>query len=72
MWLEGAALMDGFSLKDVLYIVLFAVGVSASHFMLRAKIMVLEERMRGYSKAITRVFDVLQRIEHKLDSKADR
>lgn len=64
--------MDGFSAKDVLTLIILAVGVAGSHFMLRAKIMVLEERMSGYSKAIGRIFDSLERIEAKLDSKADR
>lgn len=59
-------------LRDLLYIVALAVGVAGSHFMLRAKIMVLEERMKGYSKALERIFLALERIEEKLDGKADR
>jgi len=64
--------MDAISVKDVLSLIVLAVGVASSHFMLRAKIMVLEERMSGYSKAIGRIFDSLERIEAKLDSKVDR
>ncbi|MCV6546232.1 MAG: hypothetical protein OIF56_02940 [Cohaesibacter sp.] len=60
------------SIKDALYILTLAVGVAGSHFMLRAKVMVLEERMKGYSKAIERIFDSLKRIEEKLDGKEDR
>jgi glutathionyl-hydroquinone reductase len=40
--------------------------------MLRAKVMVLEERMKGYSEAVRRIFDTLQRIEEKLDDKAGK
>ncbi|TLP43328.1 hypothetical protein FDK21_17345 [Cohaesibacter sp. CAU 1516] len=59
-------------LKDVFYIAGMVVSVAGSHFMLRARVMVLEERVRGYSKAIERVFDSLKRIEEKLDEKADK
>ena len=40
--------------------------------MLRARVMVLEEKVKGYSRAIERIFDSLQRIEEKLDGKEDR
>lgn len=60
------------AIKDALYILVLAVGVAGSHFMLRARVMVLEERLRGYSKAIERVFASLQRIEQKLDDKQDK
>lgn len=60
------------ALKDGLYLIVLAVGVSASHFMLRARVMVLEERLRGYSKAVERIFSSLERIEEKLDEKQDR
>ena len=59
-------------LKDLLYLVGLVATVSGSHFMTRAKIMVLEERMKGYSKATDRIFDSLERIEKKLDDKADK
>ena len=59
-------------LKDGLHLLVLAVGVAGSHFMLRAKVMVLEERIKGYSKAIERIFASLQRIENKLDEKADK
>ncbi len=59
-------------LKDFFYIAGMVVSVAGSHFMLRARVMVLEERVRGYSKAIERVFDSLKRIEEKLDEKADK
>ncbi|WP_114010262.1 hypothetical protein [Cohaesibacter intestini] len=58
--------------KDLIYIVGLVVTVAGLHFMLRARVMVLEERVRGYSKAIERVFDSLKRIEEKLDEKADK
>lgn len=60
------------ALKDGLYLLATAVGVAGSHFMLRAKVMVLEERMKGYSKAVGRIFSSLERIEEKLDGKQDR
>ncbi len=60
------------AIKDALYILTLAIGVAGSHFMLRARVMVLEERLRGYSKAIERVFASLQRIEQKLDEKQDK
>ena len=60
------------ALKDGLYLLVLAVGLAGSHFMLRAKVMVLEERIKGYSKAIERIFAALQRIENKLDEKADK
>jgi hypothetical protein len=64
--------MGELALKDGLYLLVLAVGVAGSHFMLRAKVMVLEERMKGYSEAVRRIFDTLQRIEEKLDGKQDR
>jgi hypothetical protein len=64
--------MGELALKDGLYLLALAVGVAGSHFMLRAKVMVLEERMKGYSEAVRRIFDTLQRIEEKLDDKADK
>jgi hypothetical protein len=64
--------MGDLALKDALYLLALAIGVAGSHFMLRAKVMVLEERMKGYSEAVRRIFDTLQRIEEKLDGKQDR
>jgi hypothetical protein len=64
--------MGDLALKDALYLLALAIGVAGSHFMLRAKVMVLEERMKGYSEAVRRIFDTLQRIEEKLDGKADK
>ena len=60
------------AVKDGMYLLALAVGVAGSHFMLRARVMVLEERMKGYSKALDRIFSSLERIEEKLDSKQDR
>lgn len=60
------------ALKDGVYLLVMAVGIAGSHFMLRAKVMVLEERMKGYSKAVERIFSSLERIEEKLDGKQDR
>ena len=59
-------------LKDLFYIAGLVAAVSGSHFMTRAKIMVLEERMKGYGKATDRIFESLRRIEEKLDEKADK
>lgn len=58
--------------KDLLTYAATIVAVVGSHFTLRARVAVLEERVKGYSKAIERVFEALRRIEDKLDSKADR
>ncbi|PLW77901.1 hypothetical protein C0081_07180 [Cohaesibacter celericrescens] len=58
--------------KDFAYFIGLAIAVAGSHFMLRAKVMVLEERLKGYSKAMQRIFDTLERIETKLDDKADK
>lgn len=60
------------ALKDGVYLLVLAVGIAGSHFMLRAKVMVLEERMKGYSQAVERIFSSLERIEEKLDGKQDR
>ncbi len=60
------------AIKDLLYVITLAIGVAGSHFMLRARVMVLEEKVKGYSRAIERIFDSLQRIEEKLDGKEDR
>ena len=62
----------GLDLSDGLYLLVLAVGVAGSHFMLRARVMVLEERLNGNSAAVKRIFDTLQRIERKLDDKADK
>lgn len=59
-------------IKDLVYIGGIVVAVAGSHFMLRARVMVLEERIKGYSKATDRIFDGLERIEKKLDDKADK
>ena len=59
-------------LKDLIYIAGVVVTVAGSHFMLRARVMVLEERLKGYSEAMKRIFDSLRRIEEKLDEKADK
>ncbi|WP_319528999.1 hypothetical protein [uncultured Cohaesibacter sp.] len=59
-------------IKDLLYIAGLVAAVSGSHFMTRAKIMVLEERMKGYGRTTDRIFDTLERIEKKLDDKADK
>nr|WP_319513792.1 hypothetical protein [uncultured Cohaesibacter sp.] len=59
-------------LKDLFYIGGMVVAVAGSHFMLRARVMVLEERIKGYSEAMKRIFDSLRRIEEKLDGKADK
>lgn len=64
--------MSALDIKDLIYFIVLAVGVASSHFMLRGKVMVLEERLKGQSEATKRIFDSLKRIEEKLDKKADR
>ena len=59
-------------IKDLIYIVVLAVGIASSHFMLRSKVLVLEERLRGHTDEVKRIFDALSRIEEKLDKKADK
>ncbi|WP_119309622.1 hypothetical protein [Cohaesibacter haloalkalitolerans] len=59
-------------IKDLVYIGGIVVAVAGSHFMLRARVMVLEERIKGYSEAMKRIFESLSRIEEKLDGKADK
>lgn len=46
--------------------------VAASHFALRSRVLVLEERVRGYAKALERILVMLERIEEKLENKEDR
>lgn len=59
-------------LKDFLAIVGAIIAVASSHFILRAKVMVLEERVNGHSEMFERIERSLRRIEEKLDNKADR
>lgn len=58
--------------KDLLYGGMIIVGVAGSHFMLRAHVMVLEERLKGYARDVKHIFEALERIEEKLDEKADK
>ena len=58
--------------KDLFYLIGLAVSVAASHFMLRAKVMVLEERVASHTEMFERIERSLRRIEEKLDGKADR
>ena len=44
-------------------------AVAGSHFMLRARVMVLEERIKGYSEAMKRIFESLSRIEESWTGK---
>ena len=64
--------MIEFSFRDGLYCLGLAVGIAGSHFTLRAKVMVLEERMQGHYRTLKRIFDLLERIEKKLDRKRDK
>ncbi|MDC9701539.1 MAG: hypothetical protein PSN37_04875 [Alphaproteobacteria bacterium] len=59
-------------LRDGVYFLTLAVGIAGSHFMLRAKVMVLEERIAGYYAILKGIFSSLQRIESKLDKKVDK
>ena len=68
----GGRIMVELALKDGVYFLVLAAGVTGSHFMLRARVMVLEERLKGHSKAVERIFEMLSRIESKLDEKADK
>lgn len=56
----------------VVNVIVLTVAVVGSHFMLRARIMVAEEKINGWSKAFERFDAKLDRIEEKLDHKADR
>ena len=60
------------TVKDLVYTIVLVISIASSHFMLRTKVMVLEERLKGYSEAMRRIFDTLKRIEEKLDEKADK
>ena len=64
--------MVEFGFMDALNLMIVTVGVAGSHFMLRARVMVLEERLKGHSKAVERIFETLSRIEDKLNEKADK
>ncbi|WP_321339309.1 hypothetical protein [uncultured Cohaesibacter sp.] len=44
-------------IKDLLYIAGLVAAVSGSHIMTRAKVMVLEERMKGYGRTNDRIFE---------------
>ncbi|MEL7342434.1 MAG: hypothetical protein AAGM67_18275 [Bacteroidota bacterium] len=59
-------------LKDLITIVGAIIAVAGSHFNLRTRILVLEERLSGHSETVERIERSLRRIEEKLDGKADR
>ncbi len=59
-------------IKDLIYIAGVVVAVAGSHFMLRGRVMVLEDRTKRQDKDNERIFASLQRIEEKLDAKADK
>lgn len=60
------------AIRDALYVVSLVIAVAASHYTLRAKVMVLEERVAGHTEMFERIERSLRRIEEKLDGKADR
>tara|TARA_R110002126_G_scaffold256585_5_gene399604 strand:- start:598 stop:789 length:192 start_codon:yes stop_codon:yes gene_type:complete len=60
------------ALRDLLYILVLAIGVAGSHFVLRAKVMVLEERSRNHGHQFDQIMMAIERLEKKLERKADR
>lgn len=60
------------AIKDLLYILITVVGVAGSHFMLRARVMVLEERSRNHGHQFDQILSAIERLEAKIQSKADR
>ncbi|MEW7008653.1 MULTISPECIES: hypothetical protein [unclassified Lentilitoribacter] len=59
-------------IKDLLYILVMVVGVAGSHFMLRARVMVLEERSRNHGHQFDQILSAIERLEQKIQNKADR
>jgi len=60
------------AVKDFLYFLVLVVGVTGSHFMLRARVMVLEERSRTHGKQFDQILEAIKGLESKIDHKADR
>lgn len=60
------------ALRDLLYVLMLAIGVAGSHFVLRAKVMVLEERSRNHGHQFDQIMTAIERLEKKLERKADR
>lgn len=60
------------ALRDILYVLMLAIGVAGSHFVLRAKVMVLEERSRNHGHQFDQIMTAIERLEKKLERKADR
>lgn len=60
------------AVRDLLYLLFLTVGLAGSHFMLRAKVMVLEERSRYQSQQFDQIMNALTRLEEKIQGKADR
>lgn len=60
------------AIKDLLYILITVVGVAGSHFMLRARVMVLEERSRNHGHQFDQILSAIERLEQKIQNKADR
>lgn len=59
-------------MRDLLYLLVLTVGIAGSHFMLRAKVMVLEERSRYQSQQFDQILTAIERLEEKIQGKADR
>lgn len=60
------------AIKDLLYTLIMVVGVAGSHFMLRARVMVLEERSRNHGHQFDQILSAIERLEQKIQNKADR
>ncbi|MEO9460264.1 MAG: hypothetical protein ABJE63_10000 [Lentilitoribacter sp.] len=60
------------AIKDFMYFLVLVVGVIGSHFMLRARVMVLEERSRNHNDQFQQILSALKNLEDKIDHKADR
>lgn len=60
------------AIKDLLYTIITVAGVAGSHFMLRARVMVLEERSRNHGHQFDQILSAIERLESKIQNKADR
>lgn len=60
------------AIRDLLYTLIMVVGVAGSHFMLRARVMVLEERSRNHGHQFDQILSAIERLEQKIQNKADR
>jgi hypothetical protein len=69
---QGLQIMEDLGVRDLLYIIVLVVGVAGSHFMNRARIMVLEERSKNHGHQFDQILDAIKSLEGKIHTKADR